>query len=118
MKKAVYIIGAGLVIGGAAAIYLLSKKDTSHTIDNFSPESEATSEKEESLAKPEPKQQQAEYGNIKSQAVGSMYTRHTDAADIVKSSVEAIHENIKTSEKTNNNIDAILAELDDMLSED
>lgn len=115
MKKAVYIVGAGLVIGGAAAIYLLSKKDTSHTVNDFSPESEATSEKEESLAKPEPK---AEYGNIKSQAVGSMYTRHTDAADIVKSSVEAIHENIKTSEKTNNYIDVISDELDDMLSED
>lgn len=118
MKKAVYIIGAGLVIGGAAAIYLLSKKDTSHTIDNFSPESEATSEKEESLAKPEPKQQQAEYGDIKNQAVGNMYTRHTDAAEVVKSSVEAIRENTKTSKKTNNDIDVISAELDDMLSED
>lgn len=116
MKKAVYIVGAGLVIGGAVAIYLLSKKETSHTVNNFSPESEATSEKEESLAKP--KQQQAECGNIKSQTVGSMYTRHSDAADVVKSSVEAIHENIKTSEKTNNNIDVISAELDDMLSED
>ena len=30
MKKAAYIVGAGLVIGGAAAIYLLSKKETSH----------------------------------------------------------------------------------------
>lgn len=118
MKKAVYIIGAGLVIGGAAAIYLLSKKDTSHTIDNFSPESEATSEKEESLAKPEPKQQQAKYGDIKNQAVGNMYTRHTDAAEVVKSSVEAIRENTKTSKKTNNDIDVISAELDDMLSED
>lgn len=118
MKKAVYIVGAGLVIGGAAAIYLLNKKDTSHTIDNFSPESEATSEKEESLAKPEPKQQQAEYGDIKNQALGNMYTRHTDAAEVVKSSVEAICENTKTSKKTNNDIDAISAELDDMLSED
>ena len=41
-----------------------------------------------------------------------------NGADIVKSSVEAIHENIKTSEKTNNYIDVISAELDDMLSED
>lgn len=117
MKKAVYIVGAGLVIGGAAAIYLLNKKDTSHTIDNFSPESEATSEKEEGLAKPEPKQQQAEYGNIKNQAVGNMYTRHTDAAEVVKSAVEVIHENAKTSEKVNNDIDAISAELDEMMGE-
>ena len=118
MKKAAYIVGAGLVIGGAAAIYLLSKKETSHIVNDFSQEPETASEKEEDLVKTVPKQQQAEYGNIKGQAVGSMYTRHTDAADVVKSSVEAIHENIKTSEKTNNNIDAISAELDDMLSED
>ena len=118
MKKAVYIVGAGLVIGGAAAIYLLSKKETSHTVNDFSQEPETASEKEEDLVKTVPKQQQAEYGNIKSQAVGSMYTRHTDAADVVKSSVEAIRENTKTSKKTNNDIDVISAELDDMLSED
>lgn len=118
MKKAVYIVGAGLVIGGAAAIYLLSKKETSHTINDFSAEPETVSEKEEVLAETASKQHQVEYGNIKSQAVGSMYMRHSDAADVVKSSVEAIHENIKTSEKTNNNIDVISAELDGMLSED
>ena len=111
MKKAVYIVGAGLVIGGAATIYMLNKKRTTHTMNNVYPESETTSEKEESLAKTEPKQQQAEYGDIKNQAVGNMYTRHTDAA-------EAIRENTKTSKKTNNDIDVISAELDDMLSED
>lgn len=118
MKKAVYIVGAGLVIGGAATIYMLNKKRTTHTMNNVYPESETTSEKEESLAKTEPKQQQAEYGDIKNQAVGNMYTRHTDAAEVVKSSVEAIRENTKTSKKTNNDVDAISAELDDMLSED
>lgn len=32
MKKAVYIVGAGLVIGGAATIYMLNKK-TNNTYD-------------------------------------------------------------------------------------
>lgn len=53
MKKAVYIVGAGLVIGGAATIYMLNKKRTTHTMNNVYPESETTSEKEESLAKTE-----------------------------------------------------------------
>lgn len=47
-----------------------------------------------------------------------MYTRHTDVAEVVKSSLEAIRENTKTSKKTDNDIDVISAELDDMLSED
>lgn len=117
MKKAVYIVGAGLVIGGAATIYMLNKKRTTHTMNNVYPESETTSEKEESLAKTEPKQQQAEYGGVKSRAVENMYTRHTDAAEVVKSAVEVIHENAKTSEKVNNDIDAISAELDEMMGE-
>lgn len=118
MKKAVYIVGAGLVIGGAAAIYLLSKKETSHTVNDLSQEPETASEKEEILAEKASKQHQAEYGGVKSRAVENMYTRHTDAAEVVKSSVEAIRENTKTSKKANNDIDAISAELDDLLSED
>ena len=39
MKKAVYIVGAGLVIGGAATIYMLNKKRTTHTMNNVYPES-------------------------------------------------------------------------------
>ena len=117
MKKAVYLVGIGLVIGGAAAIYLLSKKETSHTVNDFSQEPETASEKEEILAEKASKQHQAEYGGVKSRAVENMYTRHTDAAEVVKSAVEVIHENAKTSEKVNNDIDAISAELDEMMGE-
>lgn len=35
MKKAVYIVGAGLVIGGAATIYMLNKKRTTHMITSY-----------------------------------------------------------------------------------
>ena len=117
MKKAICIVGAGLVIGSVAVIYALNKKVTEQTVNDARPEPETTPEKEENLTKTAPKQQ-AEYASVKSQAVGNMYARHTGAADVVKSSVEAIHENIKTSEKTNADIDTISAELDDMLSED
>lgn len=62
-------------------------------------------------------QEEPIYENIKSSAIGSMYSRHEDAANIMRDSVEAIHENVKVSANINNEIDEISAELDKLLSE-
>lgn len=48
----------------------------------------------------------------------SMYSRHEGAATVMKDSVDTIRENIKVSEKTNDEIDEISSELDKMISED
>lgn len=58
------------------------------------------------------------YEDAKSSAIGSMYSRHEAAATIMSDSVDAIRENIKVSERTNDEIDDISAELDRMISED
>lgn len=117
MKKVGYIVGAGLVIGGAAAIYVLNRKRTAREENVFyrDSEKETSAEGEEALTETAPKQQETTYGDAKSQAVGNMYTRHTDAAEVMKNSVDTICENTKTSEKTNYEIDAISAELDEIM---
>lgn len=107
MKKALYIIGAGLIISSAAAIYLLNKNKKEQ-----SPVDDAT------LATVVPNQEEPVYEDVKSSAIGNMYSRQEGAATIIRNSVEAIRENVKVSENTNNEIDEVSAELDKMLSED
>lgn len=58
------------------------------------------------------------YEDVKSSAIGSMYSRHEGAATVMSDSVDVIRENIKVSEDTNDEIDDISAELDRMISED
>ena len=58
------------------------------------------------------------YEDAKSSAIGSMYSRHEGAATIMSDSVDAIRENIKVYERTNDEIDDISAELNGMISED
>ena len=58
------------------------------------------------------------YEDVKSSVIGSMYSRHEGAATVMKDSVDTIRENIKVSEKTNDEIDEISSELDKMISED
>lgn len=120
MKKALYIIGAGLIIGSAAAIYLLNKKKKEHDVCHEYKELD----KEQShiadvpLAKVVLNQEEPVYEDVISSANGNMYTRYEGAATIIRDSVEAIRENVKVSENTNNKIDEVSAELDKMLSED
>lgn len=58
------------------------------------------------------------YEYVKSSAIRSMYSRHEGVATIMSDSVDAIRENIKVPESTNDEIDEISAELDKMISED
>lgn len=58
------------------------------------------------------------YEDARSSAIGSMYSRHKDATAVMSDSVDAICENIKVPESTNDEIDAVSDELDKMLSED
>ena len=122
MKKVLYVVGAGLVVGAVAAtLYYMNnkKKKASEEAcehkkfdDKFETENSESS-KDVIIAQDEPV-----YEDVKSFAIGSMYSRHEGAATVMRDSVDAIRENIKVSENTNDEIDDISAELDRMINED
>lgn len=122
MKKVLYVVGAGLVVGAVAAtLYWMNnkKKKASEEAcehkkfdDKFETENSESS-KDVIIAQDEPV-----YEDVKSSAIGSMYSRHEGAATVMRDSVDAIRENNKVSENTNDEIDDISAELDRMISED
>ena len=122
MKKVLYVVGAGLVAGAVATIFYFwvdKKKKVSEKVDeckNFNDKVEE--EKDESSSDVIITQDEPFYEDVKSSSIGSMYSRHEDAATIMSDSVYAIRENIKVSESTNDEIDDVSAELDRMISED
>lgn len=122
MKKVLYVVGAGLVVGTiAAAFYFWNNKnkkapEKACEYQNFKDKVEKEKDKSSTdviIAPDEPV-----YEDVKESSIGSIYSRHEDAAAIMHDSVDAIRENIKVSESTSNEIDDISAELDKMLSED
>ena len=122
MNKVLYVVGAGLVAGAVATIFYFwvdKKKKVSEKVDeckNFNDKVEE--EKDESSSDVIITQDEPVYEDVKSSSIGSMYSRHEDAATIMSDSVYAIRENIKVSESTNDEIDDVSAELDRMISED
>lgn len=121
MKKVLFVVGVGLVVGAAAATtyYFLNNKKKKNAAEEACEykNSDDMVEKESStdviIAQDEPM-----YEDVKSSAIGSMYSRHEGAATVMSDSVDAIRENIKVSEDANDEIDDISAELDRMISED
>ena len=122
MKKILYVVGAGLVVGTVAAtFYFLNnkKKKTSEKAYGYTSfNGKVEEEKDESSTDVTIAQDDPMYEDVKSSAIGSMYSRHEGAATIMSDSVDAIRENIKVSDHTNDEIDDISAELDRMISED
>lgn len=122
MKKILYVVGAGLVVGTVAAtFYFLNnkKKKTSEKAYGYTSfNGKVEEEKDESSRDVTIAQDEPMYEDVKSSAIGSMYSRHEGAATIMSDSVDAIRENIKVSDHTNDEIDDISAELDRMISED
>lgn len=121
MKKVLYVVGAGLVVGAIATFYLGNNKKKKasekaceyRNFNNMVAEEKDGASTDVIIAQDEPM-----YDGAKSSAIGSMYSRHEGAAAIMSDSVAAIRENIKVSERTNDEIDDISAELDRMISED
>lgn len=122
MKKVLYVVGAGLVVGTVAAtFYFLNnkKKKTSEKAYGYTSfNGKVEEEKDESSIDVTIAQDEPMYEDVKSSAIGSMYSRHEGAATIMRDSVDAIREYIKVSDHTNDEIDDISAELDRMISED
>lgn len=119
MKKALCIIGVGLVAGAAAIFLLLNKKKDSDESCDFQEVDEKDSvDEEDSLTPAGTAYQNFIYADEKSSAIGTIYERHKSAAETMKKSVETIQENIKVSDGLNNDINQVSAELDRMSSED
>lgn len=122
MKKVLYVVGAGLVVGAVATtFYFLNNKkkktpEKACEYKNFNDKVEE--EKDGSSTDVIIAQDEPMYEDAKSSAIGSMYSRHEGAANIMSDSVDVIRENIKVYERTNDEIDDISAELNGMISED
>ena len=120
MKRVLYIVGAGLVVGAVAVTFywMKKKKASEETYEHKKFDDKFDAENSESSKDVIVAQEEPVYEDVKSSAIGSMYSRHEGAATVMKDSVDAIRENIKVSEKTTDEIDEISAELDKMISED
>lgn len=123
MKKVLYVVGVGLVVGAVATTFYFwnnkKKKNASEeTCEYKNSDDKMEEEKEESSTNVIIAQDEPVYEDVKSSAIGSMYSRHEGAATIMHDSVDAIRENIKVSESTSDELDDISAELDKMISED
>ena len=115
------MVGLGLIIGGSAMTIFLWKKNK-NSCDGRPACKEANPEhssvQNTSLIKVTPLQAETTYENIKNSVFGDMYSRHKDAAILIKDSIESIRENTTISARTNDELDEITAELDEMMSED
>ncbi len=122
MKKVFYIVGAGLIVGAVAtAFYLLNNKKSKECEEkqNYKDtDGKSAPEEKDSLTEVVITQDEPVYEDVKSSAIGNMYSRHESAAIIMSDSVDTIRANISVSEDTNDEIDEISAELDKMISED
>lgn len=122
MKKVLYIVGVGVVVGAVVVtFYFLNKKKKNASeevceYNNFDGQFEG--ENGESSTDVIIARNESVYEDVKSSATRSMYSRHKGAVTIMSDSVDEIRENIKMSEGTNNEIDDISDELDRMISED
>lgn len=122
MKKVFYIVGAGIVAGVVATIaaYLMrcmEKEECGSNHEWLNPGEEGVLADDEASTEVTITDGDI-YEDVKKSTIGSTYFRHENAATIMSDSVEAIRENIKVSESTNDEIDEVSAELDKMLSED
>lgn len=120
MKKVLYVVGAGLVVGAiAAAFYFWNNKNKKAPekvceYQNFNDKVEKDKSSSDVIIAPD----EPVYEDVKVSSIGSIYSRHEGTATIMHDSVDAIRENIKVSESTSDELDDISAELDKMISED
>lgn len=119
MKKALCIIGAGLVAGGTALAYLCTKLKgkTSRYYDCRDTDPQKTPASNVFVDKNEGIQAEVFCEGTKSSSIGTMYSRHEDAAATVKDSVETIRANVKISENIKHELDEVSGVLDEMLRE-
>lgn len=121
MKKILEIIGIGLIAG--AAVYVLLNK-TEKTKNNINTRPEETPEDFSSdntvsiINRNDTHGENAGFEDVKASAVGTMYTRHEEASNIMKEAVDIICSRSEISEDENRDLDQISDELDELLREE
>lgn len=106
MRKSIGIIVCSIVVGIMATYLLMRKKKILSNTEGISIERDRDNQENE------------KYKNMKGSAIGNIYSRHEDAATLMKESIEVIHENINVTDNTNQEIKQEFEELEKMLSED
>lgn len=119
MRKTLFFIGVGMIASIIAATYILrGKKKENNDSRGIKEQDKAIPTDEGTLTEDHPIMEDAVYEDVKRSSVGNIYSRHKDAATIIRDSVETIRNNAKVSEDTNKEIDEVSAEFEKMLSED
>lgn len=118
MKKALGIIGIGLITG--AVVYILLNKTKVDTVTaskkdsvNVSPDNSVSMIKQNDIHN-----NSAEFDNVKSSTISTMSARHEEASKIMKDAVEIICKRSEVSEDENRELEKISDELDELLSEE
>lgn len=122
MKKVFCFAGAGFAIVTVAVIVMNTLRTREKNGVKLDSECDVSGEGDSSvqeIALTEEKvvQDTTSYEDEKNYAAGSIHSRHQDTAAIMKDSLNAIHENVKAVEETNNKIDDVSDELERLLNE-
>ncbi|MGN7761285.1 hypothetical protein [Paenibacillus sp. 22594] len=121
MKKVLGIIGIGLIAG--AAIYALLNK-TEKTKNNINthpgkiPEDFSSDNTVSIINRNDIHGENVSFEDVKASAVGTIYTRHEEASNIMKEAVDIIYSRSEISANVNRDIDKISDEIDKLLSEE
>lgn len=123
MKKFLGILSGIVLIAGAIAYYLSQRKknknsESTQHFETTEPEVSSSNIENTTLSTEIVQENEEQLDNTKNSAIGNIYYRHNDAADVIKESVNAIRDNIKESKSIDTEMNLISDELDKMLSED
>lgn len=117
MKKALGIIGIGLM-GGAAIFFLLNKKQKTKKHINTRSEDFSSDSTVSTINQNDTHVEKFGFEDVKASAIGNIYTRHEEASNIMKEAVDIICSRTDISEDENRDLDKISDELDELLRED
>lgn len=117
MKKVLGLIGVGLIIG--SAVYMLfNKNKKKKDIINTSSEDFSLDDTVSIINQNDTYADSAGFEDVKASAVGTIYTRHEEASNIMKEAVDIICSRSEISEDENCDLDQISNELDELLREE
>lgn len=115
MKKGLLLVALGLIIGGAVYIALRKKgtKEGGNTSTSTPRESQIVKQHSENVMHSNENEKDAHISDEKERSVSSINSLHGEAASLMRDSVSAIKENIKSDA----NVDEDLNDISDRLKE-
>lgn len=121
MKKMLGIIGIGLIFG--VAVYeLFNKKEkiknNIYTCPEKTPYNFSSDNTVSIIKRNDTHSENDWFEDVKASAIGTMYTRHEEASNIMEEAVDIICSRSKISSDENRDLDKLSDELDELLSEE